>query len=249
MKKKFFLLVASVMMMSLVCGCAGRGNEEEHNDVLSFEQAKAEESALVSTDEIIALVKSDTTHKKVVYWFDILCQPCRHHLQHEIAEFYANHDTAEWHIYLVAGLNGLHHSEPDAEGNLVEEAPAENIRHFAKEYRKLLPSLGFDMKDVYLHYDPVLESSAAYKEKYPEGDFFSQLANAMFHSDVAFRCEHDGIPRLFVADRTGQLLTDYYILVNKELDTLDAYYVPNDYYQFDIKDFNHHDTVVGVMMK
>ena len=249
MKKRFFLLVVSVMMMSLVCGCAGRGSEGEHEDVLTFEQAKAEEPALVSTDEIIALVKSDTTHKKVVYWFDYLCKPCREHLQNDIAKFYSDHDTAEWHIYLVAGLNGLHHSEPDAEGNLVEEAPAENIRHFAKEYRKLLPSLGFDMKDVYLHYDPVLESSKDYKEKYPEGDFFSQLANAMFHSDVAFRCEHDGIPRLFVADRTGQLLTDYYILVNKELDTLDAYYVPNDYYQFDIKDFNHHDTVVGVMMK
>ena len=248
MKKRFFLLVAGVMMLSLVCGCAGRGNEEEHNDVLTFEQAKAEEPALVSTDEIISLVKSDTTHKKVVYWFDILCKPCRHHLQHEIAEFYANHDTAEWHIYLVAGLNGLHHSEPDAEGNLVEDAE-ENIRHFAEEYRKLLPSLGFDMKDVYLHYDPVLESSKAYKEKYPEGDFFSQLANAMFHSDVTFRCEHDGVPKLFVADRTGLLLTDYYILISKEMDTLDAYYVPNDYYQFDIKDFNHHDTVVGVMMK
>ena len=249
MSRKIVCMIAAAVVLSLASGCAGRADRESEGDVLTYEQAKKQEPALVSTDEIIALVKSDTTHKKVVYWFDILCKPCRHHLQHEIAEFYANHDTAEWRIYLVAGLNGLHHSEPDAEGNLVEETPAENIRHFAKEYRKLLPSLGFDMKDVYLHYDPVLESSAAYKEKYPEGDFFGQLANAMFLSDVAFRCEHDGIPRLFVADSTGQLLTDYYILISKEMDTLDAYYVPNDYYQFDIKDFNHHDTVVGVMMK
>ncbi len=237
-----------MMAMALVCGCAGRADKEAEEDVLTFEQAKAAEPSLVSTDEVIALVKSDTTHKKVVYWFNILCKPCRHHLQHEIAEMYASHDTAEWHIYLVAGLNGLHHSEPDAEGNLVEDAE-ENIRHFAKEYRELLPSLGFDMKDVYLHYDPVLESSKAYKEKYPEGGYFSQLANAMFHSDVAFRCEHDGVPQLFVADRTGLLLTDYYISINKDRDTLDAYYVPNDYYQFDIEDFKHHDTVVGVMMK
>ena len=249
MSRKIVCMVAAAVVLSLASGCAGRADKEAEEDVLSFEQAKAEESALVSTDEIIALVKSDTTHKKVVYWFDYLCKPCREHLQNEIAKFYSDHDTAEWHIFLVAGLNGLHHSEPDAEGNLVEEAPAEDIRHFAKAYRELLPSLGFDMKDVYLHYDPVLESSKAYKEKYPEGDFFSQLANAMFHSDVAFRCEHDGIPRLFVADRTGQLLTDYYILISKEMDTLDAYYVPNDYYQFDIKDFSHHDTVVGVMMK
>ena len=73
MKKSFFILVAGAMMMSLVCGCAGRGSEAEYEDVLSFEQAKAEEPSLMSTDEIIALVKSDTTHKKVVYWFDYLC--------------------------------------------------------------------------------------------------------------------------------------------------------------------------------
>lgn len=235
------------MMMSLVCGCAGRGNEEEHNDVLTFEQAKAVEPTLMSTDEIVALVKSVTTHKKVVYWFDYLCKPCRHHLQHEIAEFYASRDTTEWRIYLVAGLNGLHLSEPDAEGNLVEDA-AENIRHFAKEYRELLPSLGFDMKDVYMHYDPVLESSDAYRKKYPDGRF-TTLANEMFHSDVPFRCEHDGMPQLFVADRTGHLLTNYYISMNKDRDTLDRFYVPYDDYQFDIKDFNHHDTVVGVIMK
>ena len=248
MKNKITCIIAAMMTMALVCSCAGRGNEE-HENVLTFEQAKAQEPSLMSTDEIVALIKSDTTHKKVVYWFDYLCKPCREHLQNEIANFYCDHDTAEWHIYIVAGLNGLHHSEPDAEGNLVEETPAENIKHFAKAYRELLPSLGFDMKDVYLHYDPVLESSAAYRKKYPEGGYFSQLANAMFHSDVAFRCEHDGIPQLFVADRTGHLLTDYYILISKDMDTLDAYYVPNDYYQFDIEDFNHHDTLLGVMMK
>ena len=84
-----------MMAMALVCGCTGRADKEAEEDVLTFEQAKAAEPSLVSTDEVIALVKSDTTHKKVVYWFDILCKPCRHHLQYEIAEMYANHDTAE----------------------------------------------------------------------------------------------------------------------------------------------------------
>ena len=248
MSRKIVCMVAAAVVLSLASGCAGRADKEAEEDVLSFEQAKAEEPSLMSTDEIIALVKSDTTHKKVVYWFDYLCKPCREHLQNEIAKFYSDHDTAEWHIFLVAGLNGLHHSEPDAEGNLVEEAPAEDIRHFAKAYRELLPSLGFDMKDVYMHYDPVLESSDAYRKKYPDGHF-TPIANEMFHSDVPFRCEHDGMPRLFVADRTSHLLTNYYISMNKDRDTLDRFYVPYDYYQFEIKDFNHHDTVVGVIMK
>ena len=242
-----FLLAVGVVMMSLACGCAGHSNEEEHGEVLTFEQAKTQEPSLMSTDEVAALIKADTTHKKVVYWFDILCKPCRAYLQNEIADFYANRDTAEWRVYLVAGLNGLHHSVPDAEGNLKED-PAENISHFAEEYRKLLPSLGFDMKDVYLHYDPALEEHKAYEEQYPNG-FFTPLANAVFHSDKAFRCEHDGLPKLFVADRDNQLLTDYYILINKDRDTLDAFYTPTDYYQFDIDNFSHHDTTVGVVMK
>lgn len=245
MKNKITCIIATVMTMALVCGCAGRGTED-HENVLTFEQAKAQEPSLMSTDEIVALIKSDTTHKKVVYWFDILCKPCRAYLQNEIAAFYADRDTAEWHVYLVAGLNGLHHAVPDAKGNLKED-PAENISHFAEEYRKLLPSLGFDMKDVYLHYDPVMENSADYEKNYPQG-IFTYLANEMFHSDMSFRCQHDGMPKLFVANRNNHLLTDYYILINKDSDTLDSYYMPNEDYWFDIKDFTHHDTVMGVKM-
>ena len=247
MNRRIVYAAVAVIMTALSIGCAGRADKEAEEDVLTFEQAKKQEPSLVSTNEIITLVKSDTTHKKVVYWFDILCKPCRHHLQYEIAKFYADHDTAEWRIYLVAGLNGLHHAVPDAEGNLVED-PAEDISHFAEEYRKLLPSLGFDMKDVYMHYDPVMEEHKAYEEKYPDG-FFTAVANGMFHSDVAFRCQHDGVPQLFVADRTGWLLTDYYVLINKERDTLDSFYAPNEDYIFNITDFSHHDTAVGVVMK
>ena len=247
MSRKIVCMIAAAVVLSLASGCAGRADRESEGDVLTYEQAKKQEPALVSTDEIIALVKSDTTHKKVVYWFDILCKPCRAHLQNEIAKFYANRDTAEWRVYLVAGLNGLHHAVPDAEGTLVED-PAEDIRHFAEEHRELLPSLGFDMKDVYMHYDPVMEDRNAYEEKYPDG-FFTAVAGEIFYSDVAFHCQHDGVPKLFVADRTGRLLTDYYVLINKERDTLDSFYAPNEDYLFDITDFSHHDTAVGVMMK
>ena len=244
--KNIVTCIVAATMLAILGGCAGRGNEKAHEEALTFEQAKAEEPTLMSTDEIIALVKSDTTHKKVVYWFDMLCKPCRQHLQKEIAEFYAQHDTAEWRIYLVAGLNGMHHAVNDVNGNLVEDA-AEDIRYFAAEYREHLPEMGFDMKDVYMHYDPACEDKELFEEQYPDG-FFTQLANAMFHSDVAFRCEHDGVPKLFIADRGGLLLTDYMVNINKNWDTLDAYYTPNEYYYFDIKDFAHHDTVMGVIM-
>ena len=247
MSRKIFYMIAAAVMLSLASGCAGGADREGEEGVLSFEQAKEQEPSLMSTDEIVSRVKSDTTHKKVVYWFDVLCKPCRYHLQHEIAKFYADHDTAEWRVYLVAGLNGLHHAVPDAEGNMVED-PAGDIGHFAKEYREWLPSLGFDMKDVYMHYDPVMEERKAYEEMYPDG-FFTAVANGMFYSDVAFRCQHDGVPKFFVADRTGRLLTDYYVLINKERDTLDSFYAPNEDYLFDIADFSHHDTAVGVMMK
>ena len=35
---------------------------------------------------------------------------------------------------------------------------------------------------------------------------------------------------------------------HKHFPGLDAYYTPNEYYYFDIKDFAHHDTVMGVIM-
>ena len=246
MKRIVYLFTIVAMTMALTCSCAGCGNEKEEDDVLSFEQAKEHVPSLMSTDEIVALVKSDTTHKKVVYWFDLLCKPCRVHLENEIATFYVNHDTAEWKIYLVAGLNGLHYAVPSDEGAL-EEDPAESIVHFAEEYRKLLPTLGFDMKDVYMHYDPVLDRRDEYMEKYPEG-FFTQIANEMFYSDKAFHYGNDGVPKLIKADRDNQVQAGYYILINKNNDTLDKSFEPNDEYLFDIEDFARHDTAVGIMM-
>ena len=242
MNRTIVFFAVTIMSLMLLCSCGGRGHEEEeHGDVLTMEQARQQEPQLMTTDEIVELVKGDTTHKKVVYWFDILCKPCRQHLQNEIASFYAKHDASEWRIYLVAGFNGLHRYGPDADGNLVEDTNC--ISYYSAEYRKLLPSLGFDMKDVYMHYDPVWESSEMVKEVYPDG-IFTCLANKMFYSDVPFRFDYDGMPRVFVSDCDNQLLVDYCILTNKDKDTLNRFYTPHDYYNFEINDFTHHDTLV-----
>ena len=121
MNRKIVFSAVTIMSMMLMFGCGNRGREEEHDNVLTMEQARQQEPQLMTTDEIVELVKGDTTHKKVVYWFDILCKPCRQHLQNEIASFYAKHDASEWRIYLVADFNGLHRYVPDADGNLVQD--------------------------------------------------------------------------------------------------------------------------------
>ena len=140
MNRTIVFFAVTIMSLMLLCSCGGRGHEEEeHGDVLTMEQARQQEPQLMTTDEIVELVKGDTTHKKVVYWFDILCKPCRQHLQNEIASFYAKHDASEWRIYLVAGFNRLHRYVPDADGNVVEDANC--ISYYSAEYRKLLPSL------------------------------------------------------------------------------------------------------------
>ena len=243
MNRKIVFSAVTIMSMMLIFGCGNRGREEEHDNVLTMELARLQEPQLMTTDEIVGLVKSDTTHKKVVYWFDIMCKPCRQHLQDEIASFYALHDTTEWRIYLVAGFNGLHRYVPDADGNLVEDANC--ISYYSAEYHKLLPSLGFDMKDVYMHYDPLWEKADA-KEVYPDG-IFTGLANMMFHSDVPFRCEFDGVPRVFKSDRDNQLLVDYCIFTENGKDTL-RFYIPDDSYKFEIDDFSRHDTIVVTYM-
>ena len=244
MNRIIVFIAVTMTALMLMCSCGSRVNEEEeHGEVLTMEQARQQEPQLMTTDEIVELVKSDTTHKKVVYWFDILCKPCRQHLQNEIAGFYANHDASEWRIYLVAGFNWLQRYVPDAEGNLVQDT--KSISYYSAEYRKLLPSLGFDMKDVYMHYDPVWESSEV-KEVYPDG-IFTCLANKMFYSDVPFRFENDGMPRVFVSDRDNQLLVDYCIFTNKYKDSLNTFYMPNDNYNFEINDFTHHDTIIVYM--
>ena len=151
---KHITLLAVVALAFI--GCNSRPAEEQDKPVLTFEQVKAVEPSMLTTDEITRLVKSDTTHYKVVYFFDILCKPCLEHLRNELAAMYANRDTAQWRFYLVAGFNWLHRLIPDSVGNLVEDTLG-NIAHFAQRYRDLLPSLGYDMKDVYMHYNPLME--------------------------------------------------------------------------------------------
>ena len=127
---------------------------------------------------------------------------------------------------------------------------AESLRRIAK-HREARAGRGFQTLERGLNLAGAVECGDGIPKRANVllEDLSNLLANEMFHSDVPFRCEHDGMPRLFVADRTGHLLTNYYISMNKDRDTLDRFYVPYDDYQFEIKDFNHHDTVVGMIMK
>ena len=208
----------------MFAGCNSRTVEEQDKSVLSFEQVKAVEPSMHTTDEITRLVKSDTIHNKVVYFFDILCKPCLEHLRNELATMYANHDTSQWRFYLVAGFNWLHRLTPDKDGNLVEDTLG-NIAHFAQRYRELLPSLGYDMKDVYMHYNPVWEQT--------DTGVFTTWANRMFHSDHPFRCQYEGTPQLFIADCYGCIALDCIIQKNKDGDTTDQYYSPHCEYTLD----------------
>ncbi len=228
-------LLAAVALA--LTGCTGRPAEEQEKGVLTFEQVKAVEPSMLTTDEITRLVKSDTTHNKVVYFFDILCKPCLEHLRNELAAMYANRDTALWRFYLVAGFNWLHRLIPDSIGNLVEDTLG-NIVHFAKLYRDLLPSLGYDMNDVYMHYNPTWEHT--------DTGVFTPWAKSMFHSDHPFRCQYEGSPQLFIADRHGRIALDCIVQKNKDGDTTDQYYSPRCEYTLDTHCFHNPNTIITI---
>ena len=218
-------------------GCNSHPTEEQDKPVLTFEQVKAVEPSMLTTDEITRLVKSDTTHNKVVYFFDILCKPCLEHLRNELAAMYANRDTTQWRFYLVAGFNWLHRLIPDSVGNLVEDTLG-NIVHFAKRYRDLLPSLGYDMKDVYMHYNPDWEHT--------DTGVFTPWANRMFRSDRPFHCQYEGSPQLFIADRHGRIAIDCIVQKNKDGDTTDRYYSPRSIYTLDTHCFHIPNTIITI---
>ena len=219
---KHITLLAVVALAFI--GCNSRPAEEQDKPVLTFEQVKAVEPSMLTTDEITRLVKSDTTHNKVVYFFDILCKPCLEHLRNELAAMYANRDTTQWRFYLVAGFNWLHRLIPDSVGNLVEDTLG-NIVHFAKRYRDLLPSLGYDMKDVYMHYNPDWEHT---------------------DTDHPFRCQYEGSPQLFIADRHGCIAIDCIVQKNKDGDTTDRYYSPRSIYTLDTHCFHIPNTIITI---
>ena len=232
---KHITLLTVVALMFV--GCNNRPAEEQDKPVLTFEQVKAVEPSMLTTDEITRLVKSDTTHNKVVYFFDILCKPCLEHLRNEMAAMYANRDTTQWRFYLVAGFNWLHRLIPDSIGNLVEDTLG-NIVHFAKRYRDLLPSLGYDMKDVYMHYNPTWEHT--------DTGVFTPWAKSMFHSDHPFRCQYEGSPQLFIADRHGRIALDCIVQKNKDGDTTDQYYLPRCVYTLDTHCFHIPNTIITI---
>ena len=203
-------LLAAVALA--LTGCTGRPAEEQEKGVLTFEQVKAVEPSMLTTDEITRLVKSDTTHNKVVYFFDILCKPCLEHLRNELAAMYANRDTALWRFYLVAGFNWLHRLIPD--------------------------SLGYDMNDVYMHYNPTWEHT--------DTGVFTPWAKSMFHSDHPFRCQYEGSPQLFIADRHGRIALDCIVQKNKDGDTTDQYYSPRCEYTLDTHCFHNPNTIITI---
>lgn len=232
---KHITLLAVVALAFI--GCNSRPAEEQDKPVLTFEQVKAVEPSMLTTDEITRLVKSDTTHNKVVYFFDILCKPCLEHLRNELATMYANRDTTQWRFYLVAGFNWLHRLTPDSVGNLVEDTLG-NIVHFARRYRDMLPSLGYEMKDVYMHYNPTWEHT--------DTGVFTPWAKSMFHSDHPFRCQYEGSPQLFIADRHGRIALDCIVQKNKDGDTTDQYYSPRCEYTLDTHCFHKPNTIITI---
>lgn len=225
-------IAQSLLLLFFVCCSAGCGSGATDSasspaGVLSFQRAKAVEPALLTTDELTRLIQSDTTHNKVVYYFDILCKPCLAHLAGEVATLYSSRDTSQWRFYLVAGFNWLHRLVPDAEGNLVEDTLG-NIAHYADKYRALLPTLGYDLCDLYLHYNPAWEHSST--------GVFTQWVRSLFAlpvdtaSGIPFHCRYEGTPQLFKADRHNVLYITLCSDSSSPSDSASAFYAPDDTY-------------------
>lgn len=220
------------LSLAIVCcgtGCGSQSPDHDSSpvDVLSFQRAKAVEPALLTTDELTRLIQSDTTHNKVVYYFDILCKPCLEHLKNEVAAMYSAHDTSQWRFYLVAGLNWLHRLVPDAEGNLVEDTLG-NFAHFANKYRTLLPSLGYNLRDVYMHYNPAWEHTST--------GVFTPWVKSLFKvpldttEGIPFHCRYEGTPQLFKADSHNILYITLCSNSSAFSDTVVHFYAPDDSY-------------------
>lgn len=230
------ILLLSAVSLAIIHGCTNPAPNSFREEPVTFERAKSVVPSLLTTDEIADLVKYDTTHRKVVYYFDLYCKPCRAHLASDLSAMYADRDTAQWRFYLVAGFNWLHRLVPNEDGIMVEDTLA-NFRHYAKQYRKVLTSLGYDWNDVYLHYDPSWEHTHT--------GVFTPLAQRMFHSDSDFHCKHEGSPQLFKSDRHNRLQTDRVTHLNNAGDTLEVFYAPNDDYTLDTHHFYSHQPITS----
>lgn len=235
MKRTLLLLILPALVFC-TAGCRNRANEEEtiENKPFSFERAKAVEPEMYSTDELVSLIQNDTTHWKVIYYFDLLSKQCRKQLSDELAKMYASHDTTQWRFYLVAGFNWLHRFSTDDEGFMVEDT-VDNFKYYAQQYRELLPSLGYDIKDLYIHYDPDWENA--------QSGVFTPLAKRIFYSDQDFRCSTEGTPQLFKCNHHNFIQTDLCIILNSEGDTAGRYYCPNGEYSLDTLHFLEHHAI------
>ena len=89
------IIILSAVSLSIIHGCTTPTSHNNRGEPVTFERAKSVVPSLCTTDEIANLVKSDTTHGKVVYYFDLYCKPCREHLADDLSAMYADHDTAQ----------------------------------------------------------------------------------------------------------------------------------------------------------
>lgn len=205
-------------------------------------EAVAAEPSIIDDDELVDIVTADTMHFKVVYIFSAGCKPCLEHLKNEVRQFYLDRDTTQWKFYLVAQFNWLHCMVLDsATQELVELSFADNIRHFAAEYRRLLPSLGYDMSDVYFLYN-------AKWEKMPRQN---DMIHKMFTSDKPYTVS-EGVPQFLKADPQNHLCTQF-VFECDEVKNVNGkivpsainktYYGPADSYNMEKFDYHKHDTV------
>lgn len=233
--KKLSCLIFSLIFV--LCSCNYRQKEA----------VKAEPS-IIDDDQLINIISSDTTHYKVVYIFSDVCKPCIEHLRDEMCQLYKNRDTSQWKFYLVATFNHLRCSVPDtATGELVELSFADNIRHFAAQYRHRLTALGYDMSDVYFLYNANWEMKPG----------LNDMIQRMFSSDKPYRSD-EYVPQFLKADSENHLWTEFvcecdtFEIVNGKLvpqNIQNTYYKANDDYLLEKFDYCRHDTIYSIRQK
>lgn len=236
MRKIVWLAVAVVALGFSACRHSADREAEELQ-----KKALAAEPSILDSDQLADIITSDTTHYKAVFIFDAVCKPCRMHLRNEVRQLYRDCDTSMWRIFLVAKFEGLSHGDPNR-----KDAFSDNIRHFASEYRTLLPSLGYDMDDVYFLYD-------ARWNCYSQADMIER----MFTSDQPYQRKY-GDPRFLRADPHNHLCTEFLYICNEYKITdgvfdrstiVDSCYSADEMYVLEPFDYRHHDTAFTVKEK
>lgn len=235
MMKKTMLIVA-LLALCMTQGC-GRMGQPKDDGIPTFEEAQAEVPELVSPEMMADLIKSDTTHWKIVYVFSDVCKPCLQHLRDDIAVICSTLDTSMWRVYVVGTFVGLHHANATCK--------MDDISYYANRYHERMKEYGIDTSFLYMVYSPDWERGKAEPHAY--------LALRTFRIDEKgfFWCE--GEPQYWRADPQNRLqLKKERLYQIKDNDTIDRGYflVPEDYSMtskqyFDTTDFYKLETVVA----